>query len=91
MMQSTHERRKPRGYQIILQALIPALILGVVTWGANKQIVSGEKIAMIEVKVNSIDEKLARHDIVTKEAADRNGELHHRKLGISPCNGCHEK
>lgn len=82
------ERRKPKWYQIILQAVIPILILAIVTWMASTTVELKVSVAKVETTVDAMAKALVQHNQDSRMESFKNSTLHHRKLVI-PCTGCH--
>lgn len=101
MTGSNQERRKPKWYQVLLQGLVPALILAIVTWIAatvadtkvqiaEHRVATAGNFAMINVEIREIRNDLIEHNKDSKNAAVRNSLDHHRGA-MTPCNRCHSK
>lgn len=83
------ERRKPRWFQIALQAILPAVICALLAWGASKIHDMGVTLAVVAHDVTDIKKDLKEHRDITAVALDKNSELHHSRQMRFPCTGCH--
>lgn len=88
--------RKPKWYQIILQAILPAIIVALLAWGGNKVHEMDKTLAVVvytvkdtNEKVVSFETKLESHSETTKKILEKNSDIHHSKLMKVPCEGCH--
>jgi ABC-type phosphate transport system permease subunit len=82
--------RKPFWWQIALHATLPSIIIGLVGWIALQIVDVKQDLPLIKASVAQIHIDLNRHNRDTAEASEKNAILHHRRNGLSPCNGCHE-
>ena len=88
--------RSPKWYQILLQAILPAVIVLLLAWGASKLVEMNTTLAVVvhtvrdtNIKVAEANEKLEEHHRITKETISKNSELHHTRKMKVPCTGCH--
>jgi hypothetical protein len=81
------KRRTPAWY-IVVQGVIPALVLGVLSWIALQIVDIKTDIPVIKLTVSNIQDDLVRHHKDTKALSDRSSLLHHRNT-VRNCAGCH--
>jgi len=101
MSAAGNDHRKPKWYQIVLQGLLPALILAIVTWMASTmsqtkldlgvyRAETNEKFNTIKISIDGIRSDLAEHNEASIKLSARNALDHHR-AAMTPCNRCHIK
>jgi hypothetical protein len=88
--------RKPKWYQVLLQAVLPAVIVLLLGWGASKLVEMNSTLAVVvhtvqdtNLRVAEVNTKLEDHHAVTKAVLLKNSELHHHRSMKVPCTGCH--
>jgi hypothetical protein len=88
--------RKPKWYQVLLQAVLPIIITTLLVWAANRVHEMDKTLGVVvhmvadtNKRVTTFDEKLESHSAVTQRALDKNSELHHTREMRVPCTGCH--
>jgi len=95
------DKRLPRWWQILLQAVMPALILAIVSWIAATMVQTNTDLKVyrtetiyrfqaITEEIKGVREDLSHHNEESRQAALRNAVDHHREM-MTPCNKCHKK
>ena len=93
------DKRLPRWWQILLQAVMPALILAIVTWIATSMVQTTSDLRVyraetvlrfdaIQKEIKGVREDLTEHNEITRKESLRNAVDHHREM-MTPCNKCH--
>ena len=94
------DKRLPRWWQILLQAIMPALILAIVTWIASSMVQTTTDLKVyraetvlrfdaIQKEIKGVREDLTEHNEITRKESLRNAVDHHREM-MTPCNKCHD-
>ena len=81
--------RKPKWYQVLLQAILPIIITTLLIWGADRVHQMDKTLAVVVHMVTDTNAKLEQHHLVTKDILSKNSDLHHSRLMKTPCTGCH--
>jgi len=81
--------RKPFWWQVLLQGVLPVIITLLLGWAANKVHEMDIKLELVVHTVKDIEQKLDRHEGVTREVLKKTAELHHSPRMSLPCTGCH--
>lgn len=87
---NTGRRRKPTTWQIV-HSVTPVIVIAMLSWLALQFVDFKVAIKSLDMSVAAIQKDLLDHNLETKETVKNNSRLHHREMGVAPCNGCHKR